>query len=541
MKKQESINISRHYQIAAAMIVLLNLLCTWAWASPPAEKPRHGGTLIFVIRHDPPSFDAHQETTIETVHPFASNYNLLIKYDPEGYPKIVGDLAESWTISGDHKKYTFKIHKGVKFHDGSLLTAKDIKASYDKIIFPPPGIHSPRKPLYDFVDKVEATDDHTVVFTLKWPTQGTLDVLASPWNWIYKAEILSRDPHWYEKNAMGTGPFKFEEYVSGSHFIGKRNKDYFVKGLPYLDGYRCIIIKSAGAQVAAIRAGRAHINFRYVSPAHRDNLVSAMGDKCRVQEIPMLIAKNVVINCEKKPFSDPRVRRALNLALDRWAASKALSKISSMKLVGARMRPGSEFAMTEEELTKVAGFSKDIEGSRREARRLLREAGVPEGFSFKIINRSEGDYEVAGVWLIDQWRQIGLDVKQEFQELGQYMKSILGGNYQLALESISESLDEPSLLLTRVVSFDKNPNNVCRYIDRVLDDLFEKQSRTMDPVERKQLIKKFEIRLIDEMAYTFPVLWNLRIVVHSAKLKGWNIMPHHSLNVDLANVWLSED
>jgi peptide/nickel transport system substrate-binding protein len=205
------------------------------------------------------------------------------------------------------------------------------------------------------------------------------------------------------------------------------------------------------------------------------------------------------------------------------------------------MRPGSEFAMTEEELTKVAGFSKDIEGSRREARRLLREAGVPEGFSFKILNRSEGDYEVAGVWLIDQWSQIGLDVKQEFQELGLYMKTMRTGNYELALESISESLEEPSLLLARVVSSDRNPDNHGRYVDRALDDLYEKQSRAINPVERKQLIRKFEIRLIDEMAYTFPVLWNLRIVAHSAKLKGWNIMPHHSLNVDLANVWLSED
>src|SRR5580700_3081310 len=104
-----------------------------------AQAPRYGGELVFVVPLDPPSYDAHQEETFALIHPAAPHYNTLLRvdpFDPTG-TKIVGDLAESWTISEDSRTYTFKIRRGVKFHDGSELTARDIKVSYEKIIAPP--------------------------------------------------------------------------------------------------------------------------------------------------------------------------------------------------------------------------------------------------------------------------------------------------------------------------------------------------------------------------------------------------------------------
>ena len=109
------------------------------------------------------------------------------------------------------------MRRGVKFHDGSELTSKDVKVSYDKIITPPPGVASARKGEYIAVEAVRAPDPHTVVFRLKLPSGSFLFVLASPWNWIYKANVLAKDMRWYEKNIMGTGPFFFVEHVKGSH------------------------------------------------------------------------------------------------------------------------------------------------------------------------------------------------------------------------------------------------------------------------------------------------------------------------------------
>ena len=226
--------------------------------------------------------------------------------------------------SKDGLTYTFKIRKGVNSHDGSDVTSKDVKASYDKIIFPPEGVASARKASYVVVDKIETPDISTVTFYLKHPSASFLANLASPWNFIYKADILAKDPRWYEKNIMGSGPFIFVEYVAGSHWVAKKNPSYFMKGRPYLDGYKAIFIRDTAPRVAAVRSGQALIEFRGFSPASRDDIVRALGNNVVVQESPWNCGLTVTINNEKKPFDDPRVRRALTLAIDRQEASKAL-------------------------------------------------------------------------------------------------------------------------------------------------------------------------------------------------------------------------
>ncbi|HEX5529391.1 MAG TPA: ABC transporter substrate-binding protein, partial [Methylomirabilota bacterium] len=280
----------RHRIMWLSALVALTLVVSagWGTAAFAQDKPRRGGELVFVVPSEPPSYDAHQEETFGLIHPTAPHYNTLMRVDPfdKTGTKPVGDLAESWAISKDGLVYTFKLHKGVKFHDGSEMTSKDVKASYDRIIFPPPGIKSLRKDSYHAVEVVEAPDPYTVRFRLKWAESSFLLNLASPWNWIYKADILAKDQHWYESHIMGTGPFTFVEHIKGSEWVGKRNPNYWDKGKPYLDGYRALFVKSSAQQVAAVRAGRAHIQFRSFSPPERDQLVSALGDKVTVQESP---------------------------------------------------------------------------------------------------------------------------------------------------------------------------------------------------------------------------------------------------------------
>ncbi|MBI3637724.1 MAG: ABC transporter substrate-binding protein, partial [Candidatus Rokubacteria bacterium] len=299
------------HALILSLLIVLGLVVTQPAAAQ--EKPRTGGELIFAVPSEPPSYDAHEEETFGVIHPMAPHYNTLLRVDPfdKSGTKPVGDLAESWTISKDGLAYTFKLRRGVKFHDGSDMTSKDVKASYDRIIFPGAGVKSLRKHAYDSVKAVEAPDASTVVFRLKWPEASFLLNLASPWNWIYKADILAKDPHWYTKNVMGTGPFTFVEHVRGSHWVGKKNPNYWDKGKPYLDGYRALFIKDSAAQVAAVRGERAHIQFRGFSPAERDSITTALGSKVTVQESPWDCALMVALNHEKKPFDDKRVRRAL--------------------------------------------------------------------------------------------------------------------------------------------------------------------------------------------------------------------------------------
>ena len=134
------------------------------------------------------------------------------------------------------------------------------------------------------VDKVETPDPSTVVFRLKFATSAFLPALADPFNFIYQKAILDKDPRWYEKNVLGSGPFKFVDYQTGQSIKGERNADYYHKGLPYLDGFIGIFADKQAVRVDAIRSDRAAIEFRSMPPAARDELIKALGDKITVQE-----------------------------------------------------------------------------------------------------------------------------------------------------------------------------------------------------------------------------------------------------------------
>jgi len=507
------------------------------------ERPRYGGELIFTVPSEPPSYDGHREGTFGTVHPLAPLYNTLLRIDPTDKTgtRPVPDLAESWTISPDGMTYTLKLRQGVRFHDGSPMTSRDVKASYDKIISPPAGVISMRKGAYQVVEAVEAPDSHTVRFRLKWPEASFLVNLASPYNWIFKADILAKDMRWYETNVMGTGPFKFVEHVKGSHLVGRKNPDYWDKGKPYLDGYRAIFISASSAQVAAIRGERAHAQFRGFTPSERDSIVQALGAKITVQESPWDCLSLVAMNHERKPFDDKRVRRALTLALDRYEASKNLSRIAIVKDVAGIQVPGTPWATPPQELEKLAGYGRDIAKARAEARRLLREAGVPEGFAFTFKNRGiPMPYETVGIWLIDQWRQIGLNVKQETVEASAMVSVQRRGDFDVASDAQCSFVVEPDIDLQKFQSVGISDNNYGRYKDAVLDELFLKQARALDPEERKRYLRAFEKRLLDEEAhYIYTLQWH-RIVPHSAKVRGWTITPSHFLNQQLDGVWLAE-
>src|SRR5205814_2145721 len=296
------------------------------------------------------------------------------------------------------------------------------------------GELSARSSNYLMVEKVEAPDPGTVVFHLKFATSAFLPALADPFNFIYKNEILDKDPRWYEKNILGSGPFKFVDYQVGQSIKGEKFRDYYHKGRPYLDGFTAIYADKQAVRVEAIRSDRAAIEFRGMPPAARDELVGALGDKIAVQEGDWDVASAVTPNHQRKPFDDPRVRRALTLAIDRWGGAPGLSKIAIVQTVGGVVFPGSPLAASKEELQQIAGYWPDIEKSRAEARRLLKEAGA-EGLSFELLNRStDQPYKYYGIWAIDQWSKIGLKVTQRVQPTGPWFQAMRDGNFDVTTE-----------------------------------------------------------------------------------------------------------
>ena len=346
---------------AAGMAVLLSLTLP-AFADQP---PKRGGTLTYMIPADaPPSFDGHREATFATIHAVAPFYSVLIRANPENPASTTDFVCDVCTAipepTDGGRTYTFTIRDDVRFEDGSVLTAYDVAASWNKIVAPPEGVISARQGYYSMVDKVEALDLKTIVFRLKFATAAFIPAIADPYAFIYKKDLLDRDPHWFEKNIMGSGPFRFKEYQAGQSISGVRNPDYYRTGLPYLDGFTGIFADKQAVRVSAIKSDRAAIEFRGFPPSTRDELVATLGSEITVQESDWNCGNPITPNHQKKPFDDVRVRRALTLAIDRWHGAPAMAKISVMKTVGGVAFPGSPLAATKEELEQLAGFRPDI-------------------------------------------------------------------------------------------------------------------------------------------------------------------------------------
>jgi peptide/nickel transport system substrate-binding protein len=523
-----------------ALLLVASLIPALPGAATAADTPRKGGVLLAVIGADPPSLDPHQESTFANIQLVAPLYSTLLQIDPYSYPKIIGDAAAEWKIAPDGLTYTFKIRPGIRFHDGSPLTAADVKATYDKIVFPPTGVLSIRKNAYTEIASIEAPDVATVVFKLKFPSASLLNNLASPWNVIYPKKYLDKDPNYFKTNVVGSGPFKFKSYTRGSTFEGERNPDYFVKDRPYLDGYKFYISPETSVRAAAIRSGRAWIEFRDLPNAEVEAIKKQLGDKIVVQTTPMTGQFGIAINNSAKPFNDIRIRQALTLGLDRYTASRVLYGITGLKLVGGLMRPGSEWALPEAELQKLPGFWKDADKSRAEAKRLLAEAGYPNGLKVTLKNRNvKLPYQDFAVFAIQEWRKIGIEAENRPLETAAWFNDGQNtGNFELIVAPTVESMDYPDQFLGRYVT--GSTQNWGRLSDPRLDDLFSRQARTLDQVERQKLVAELQ-RVVLENAYYMPGLWWMRNVVHWAKVKNYVAPPSHYTNQKLQDVWLAED
>jgi peptide/nickel transport system substrate-binding protein len=529
-----------HWKLALPVLAGL-LALPAAMPSADAQTPKKGGILKFVVPDEPPSFDGHRETTFALIHPIAPFYSTLIRAEPENpnSGNYVCDLCTEMPEPADGgKTYTFKIRKDAKFHDGTTVTAADVHATFQRIVFPPQGVSSARKAQFSMVESVSNPDADTVVFKLKHPSGAFVPSLATPYNFVYSKAKLDADQHWYEKNVLGSGPFIFEERQAGAFIKGKRNPSYHHKGKPYLDGFEAIFAKQQTLRVQAIRGDQAAIEFRGFPPKSRDDLVAALGKDITVQESDWNCVLLFTPNHEKKPFDDVRVRKALTLAVDRWSGSKDLSKIAILKAVGGVAFPGHPLAATKAELEQLIGYWPDINKSRAEAKRLLKEAGVPD-LKFTLANRAvDQPYTILGTWLIDQWKQVGITVDQKMEATGPFFATLREGKFDVAVEFNCQSIVNPLVDVSRF-----RPDAGDQY-GKFKDDevirLHDAMNRTGDVAEQRKLMRAYEKRVLQDEAHSAITLWWYRIIPHRTYVKGWTITPSHYLNQDLSTVWLDK-
>jgi peptide/nickel transport system substrate-binding protein len=514
-------------------------------AFSPAQAIKKGGILNFVVGSKIPSYDGHIETTFGMVHPMKPFYSTLIRVNPDNPSSptdFVCDVCEGTVPTGEEggTLFKFKIRKGVKFHDGTPLTAADVKATYDKIIFPPKGAASARKAFFKAVKSITAPDDTTLVFKLSFPTGTFLPSVAMPFNFIYsKKDLDTHGYNWHRKNVNGTGPFVFVEHQPGSFVSGKKYASYHHKGQPYLDGFKAISAPKMSLRMQAIRGDRAAIEFRGFPPEARNDLVKALGDKITVQESDWNCVLLLTPNHKVKPFDDPRVRQALSLAVDRWSGSKYLSRIAIVKTVGGVVFPGHPLAATKDELTAMHGYGTDIAASRAKAKKLLAEAGQ-SNMSFVLDNRGvDQPYKIVGTWLIDQWKKIGLKATQRVQPSPAYYATLRKKkDFGIAIDFNCQSIVNPLADVSKFLG--SSGNNYAQFEDPALEKMFLDMNKSADPKVQRSIMRKYEKRVLHDQAHMAITLWWYKINPHRSYVKGWKIAPSHYLNQTLDNIWLDK-
>jgi peptide/nickel transport system substrate-binding protein len=474
----------------------------------PEPGAKSGGVLRMGIPNRPPHFDIHQSGTFFNLGAQACMFDNLIRRDPFDSGNIIPDLAHSWEIAEDGKTYTFFLRKDVQFHDGAELTAEDVKATFDRIAKPPSGISIPRSILFKSVSEISARDKYTVEFKLSEPRpiNFMMSAIASGWNVIVRKKTLEDNNFNLRKVVTypGTGPFRSVRRVENEVWVMEKNSNYWNKGLPYLDGVEFYHVLPFSPEMAsAILAGRVDY-VRATDPVTTRKAKATQGMSTATYYQSVVHA--TWVNNKKKPFDDPRVRRAMHLVLDKPVLVEVVKDVAPM-MFGGFIYPFSEFATRKEELTKRLGYQSDPTAAIDEARALMAAAGHADGIKGL-------DYMVRDVAIFKLWSQAVQAMLKQTLNVECNLRTVVesvwfddtaNGHFDLAIGAIVSTLLDPSDYFNAWYGKD-GPQNYSFWDNEEFQALTTRIDREVDGGKRLTLIRQAEAMMEQDPPF-LPVAW----------------------------------
>jgi peptide/nickel transport system substrate-binding protein len=477
-----------------------------------AQTPKRGGTLRFTLISDPVTgFDPQQTISFVTMVSLSFVYSRLVKVKagpsvkPGTYP-IEADLAESWT-QPDDKTYIFKLKKGVRWHpkppvNGRELTADDVKYTYDRFLT---VTGNPNKPVLESVDKVEVLDKHTVKFALKEPNAWFLDMLASTSTWIIAKECVEKFGDLKKvESVVGTGPWMLERWEPNVRIMYVRNPNYFVPGLPYADAVDAIIDKDPSSRLATWLAGKTDFGPEYQQVVRRLDLAVAKQRKpgLQIAEYPWFTSGSTGLKIDKPPFNDVRVRRALSRATSQAEIFEANAFSQGHWVPNPAVPAASaEWSIPIDQLGPEG--RKLYEFSPADAKRLLAEAGYPNGFKTQVETPSTGygpDFLDAVQVTIKNWREAGIDAELKMKEYGAFISTTIYGKFDHMFLGLRGAWVDPESYFYRIY-MPGQPLNVMGVNDPKLIEMITLQRRTFDVAKRKQIVYDIQRYLAEQALF----------------------------------------
>src|SRR5713101_3578464 len=414
----------------------------------PEAAAKRGGTLRYAVHNAPAHFDVHQSGTVANIGPQSPMYDCLIRRDPKDGQTIIPDLAWKWDISPDGKKYTFYLRKGVKFHDGADFTADDVKATYERIVRPPKGVVIPRSSLFTTVGDIVVVDPLKIEFRLTEarPKAFMLGSFASGWNIIVRKKTLEENQGNLRQvmNYPGTGPFKHVSRQDKEVWIMDRNPNYWNKGLPLVDKLEIYHMMPFSPELGSSFLSGKIDYARLLDPVswrkakEMPGVTAAAFNQSVIQAFWTNTQKN-------KALADPKVRRAIHLAMDRHTLVEVVKDTAPMQ-VGGFVYPFHLMSTPRVELEKKLGYQKDIKPAVQEARKLMQAAGYGQGLrNLDFVVRDIPTFKLWAVAIQAMLKEhLNIESNLRVVQTSVWFDEAQAGNFDLAISAIVSTLMDPS-------------------------------------------------------------------------------------------------
>ncbi len=496
---------------------------------------RVGGTLVFAQSVDATSLDPHDFTDGQSANNTINVFDTLVRFKAES-TLVEPSLAESWTVSPDGLVWTFKLRKGITFHDGTPFNAEAVKFNYDRQVDQKNPYHNGTFPYADFtfqnVKNVEAVDPSTVRFTLSAPFAPFITNMAMFATAIVSPAAVKKYGKDFFKHPVGTGPFKFVEWVQKDHATYEANKTYF-DGRPCVD--RLIIrgIPDNTVRLLELEKGTIHIMAQpntsdYGRIRNNNDLVLFTG--------PGLNTGYIALNTEKEPFNDVRVRRAVNYAVNKQAVVKAF--YGGIGAPAKNPMPPTVWGYND----GVVDYEHDV----AKAKQLLSEAGYPDGFSTELWwpNRARPyltEPQKIAEALQQQLAEAGIRAKLVTFEWATYLKKGQNGEHPMGIFGWTGDNGDPDNFLYVLLDQDNavkgTAQNRAFYKSAAVHELLIKAQRTTDQATRTKLYQQAQV-IIHQDAPWVPFVHAARVAAYRKEVQ--NFFPHPLDLTWFHRVWITK-
>jgi len=515
-------------------VVLLAVSLFAAFVVGSAEGPQYGGT--FRIAADEAS---NLNPILLTDGPSAivadRIYETLVVYEP-GLKRILPNLAVSWD-NPDDRTWVFKLRDDVRWHDSTKFTAEDVKYTFELVL--DPDTHAARRQNFSLIESVEVIDPYTVKFVLSRPSPFFLDDLALLGYIICKdytervgLEVTIRQP-------MGTGPFKFAEWVPGEYIRLVANENYW-GGRPYLDEVIYKVIPESAVQLAALEAGEVD----YIGGTMAAVEMVKANPYLRVIELPSVIWNHIGFNLKQERFQDVRVRRAFYNALDRQGIADAV--FYGYGYVGNSPIPKSHAMYFDPAVAEK--YAVEYAHDPEKAKALLAEAGWADTDGDGIVDKDGEPFEVTllgvsgGVELEqiaviakDQLAEVGIKVNIQNVEIGTWLDRVFAGEFDTCLIQFGVGFTPA---LQEQYFHSGGPFNIWGYSNPLIDQLLDEGKSTMDEAKRKEIYSRYQEEFMRDAPVVLICTWP-RFIFLSRRVHGMSDLDLGQLEL-LHKVWVEE-